>query len=90
MYRAVTWSVLQHGVDPADKGKISKFITSLKLGVELKNGEFRLRIDDVDLTPHLQEDRVNKDVSRVSTVPEVRRILVERMRSYATRTRSGC
>ncbi len=82
MYRAVTWSVLQHGVDPADKDKIAKFITSLKLEGELKNGEFRLRIDNVDLTPHLNEDRVNKDVSRVSTVPEVRRILVERMRGY--------
>jgi cytidylate kinase len=83
MYRAVTWSVLQHGVDPADEGKIAKFITSLKFGGELKNDEFRLRIDDVDLTRHLHEDRVNKDVSRISTVPEVRRILVERMRGYA-------
>jgi cytidylate kinase len=83
MYRAVTWSVLQHGVDTADKVKIAKFITSLKFGGQLKNGEFRLRIDDFDLTPHLNEDRVNKDVSFVSTVPEVRRILVERMRGYA-------
>lgn len=83
MYRAVTWSVLQHGGDPADKIKIAQFVTSLKFGGQLKNGEFRLRIDDVDLTPHLHEDRVNKDVSLVSTVPEVRRILVERMRGYA-------
>ena len=83
MYRAVTWSVLQNGVNPADEDRIAKFITGLKFGAELKNGEFRLSIDDVDLTLHLHEDRVNKDVSRVSTVPEVRRVLVQRMRGYA-------
>ena len=83
MYRAVTWSVLQNGVDSADEDRIAKFVTGLKFGAELKDGEFRLRIDDVDLTLHLHEGRVNKDVSRVSTVPQVRRVLVERMRGYA-------
>jgi cytidylate kinase len=33
----------------------------------------------------LREDRVNNEVSQVSTVPQVRRILVEKMRDYARR-----
>ena len=83
MYRAATWSVLQQEIDPADKNKIALFVPNLKFSAELKDGELRLRINDVDLTPHLHEDRVNSEVSRISTVPEVRRILVERMRGYA-------
>jgi cytidylate kinase len=83
MYRAMTWSVLQRGIDPTDKNKIAQFVGSLKFSGELKDSEVRLRIDDVDLTPYLRDDGVNSEVSRVSTVREVRQIAVERMRSYA-------
>ena len=84
MYRAVTWTVLEQGIDPAGKSDIAKFIGGARLGGKLVGGEFHLLIDDFDLTQHLHEDRVNAEVSRVSTVPEVRQLLVERMRDYAT------
>jgi cytidylate kinase len=42
-------------------------------------------VDSVDLTEHLHEDRVNSEVSRVSTVPEVRNVLLQRMRDYANK-----
>src|SRR5260370_8211343 len=83
MYRAVTWSVLNAGIDPSDKGRIAELIATLSLGGVLKDRELHLLIDNVDLTEHLHEDRVNSEVSRVSTVPEVRKILVQRMRDYA-------
>src|SRR6184192_2497582 len=83
MYRAITWSVLNAGIDPADKDRIAKLIASLSLGGVLRDRELHLLIDNVDLTEHLHEDRVNSEVSRVSTVPEVRQVLVQRMRDYA-------
>ena len=83
MYRAVTWTVLKRGIDPADKDEITKFIGGSRLGGRLVGGESHLLIDDVDLTEHLHEDRVNAEVSRVSTVSEVRKLLVQRMRDYA-------
>jgi cytidylate kinase len=83
MYRAVTWTVLNRGLDPADKDSITKLIAGSRLGAKLIDGEFHLLIDDVDLTPHLHEDHVNSEVSRVSTTPEVRKLLVQRMRDYA-------
>lgn len=83
MYRAVTWTVLDRGVDPNDKAAIAELISGARLGGELIDGEFHLLIDDVDLTPYLHEDRVNAEVSRVSTTPEVRKLLVQRMRDYA-------
>jgi cytidylate kinase len=83
MYRAVTWSVLNAGIDPTDKYRIAELIANLSLDGVLKDRELHLLIDNVDLAEHLHEDRVNSDVSRVSTVPEVRKVLVERMRDYA-------
>jgi cytidylate kinase len=85
MYRTVTWTVLDRGIDPADKGAIAKFISDLRVAGRLIDGEFRLLIDDVDLTAHLHEDRVNAQVSRVSTAPEVRKLLLQRMRDYVTK-----
>ena len=83
MYRAVTWTVINRSVDPADREGIAKLIGSLRLGGKFLDGEFHLLIDDADLTDHLHEDRVNAEVSRVSTVAEVRELLVQRMRDYA-------
>jgi len=83
MYRAVTWTVLNHGIDPSDKDSITKLIAASQLGGKFIDGEFHLLIDDVDLTDRLHEDRVNAEVSRVSTTPEVRKLLVQRMRDSA-------
>jgi cytidylate kinase len=83
MYRAVTWSVLSAGIDPSDKDRIAQLIASLSLGGALRDRELHLLVNNVDLVDHLHEDRVNSEVSRVSTVPEVRQILVQRMRDYA-------
>lgn len=83
MYRAVTWSVLNAGIDPSDKPRIAELIATLTLGGVLRDRELHLLIDNVDLSEHLHEDRVNSEVSRVSTVPEVRDVLVRRMRDYA-------
>jgi cytidylate kinase len=83
MYRAVTWTVLDRGLDPNDKTAIERLIRELRLAGKFVESEFHLLIDDVDLTPHLHEDRVNAEVSRVSTVTEVRKLLVQRMRDYA-------
>ena len=83
MYRAVTWYVLEHGVSPDDSAGIARLVESAAIGTELRNNELRIRIDDVDPTESLREDRVNNAVSRVSAVPRVRQILVEKMRDYA-------
>ncbi|HET9856897.1 MAG TPA: (d)CMP kinase [Chthoniobacterales bacterium] len=83
MYRAVTWSVLNAAIEPSDKHRIAQLIATLTLGGVLRDRELHLLIDNVDLSEHLHEDLVNSEVSRVSTVPEVRDVLVQRMRDYA-------
>lgn len=83
MYRAVTWYVLEHGVHPNDSERIIPLVQAAPLRCELVNNRSRIFIGEVDPGPYLREDRVNDNVSQVSTVPEVRKILVEKMRNYA-------
>src|SRR5260370_1600823 len=83
MYRAVTWAVLNSDIDPSDRPRIAELIATLSLSGVLRDRELHLLIHNVDLAGHLHEDRVNSDVSRVSTVPELRNVLVARMRDYA-------
>ncbi len=83
MYRAVTWYVLEHGIRPDESERIVTLVRAAPLRCELVNHRSRIFIGDVDPGPYLREDRVNDNVSQVSTVPEVRKILVEKMRHYA-------
>jgi cytidylate kinase len=83
MYRAVTWHVLEKGIDPNDSERIIALAQSAPVRCELINNRSRVFIGDIDPGPYLREDRVNNNVSQVSTVPEVRKILVEKMRNYA-------
>ncbi len=83
MYRAVTWHVLQHGVNPDDPARIAQTVDSARITCDLENNQSRILIDEVDPTDHLYDDRVNEGVSRVSSVPRVREILVAKMRGYA-------
>jgi len=83
MYRAITWHVLQYGVNPDDPARIAQTVDSARITCDLENNQSRILIDEVDPTDHLYDDRVNEGVSRVSSVPRVREILVAKMRSYA-------
>ncbi len=83
MYRALTWHVLDRGVDPSDAAAIARLAEDTRLACDLENSESRVFIDDVDPTPHLRDVRVNENVSLVSSVPRLREILVAQMRAYA-------
>src|SRR2546423_11529843 len=83
MYRAVTWHVLNNGVSPGDSPEIIHLLENTRIDCTLDGHVSRIRIDGVDPTPHLCDDRVNEEVSLVSSVPRLREILVEKMRGYA-------
>ena len=83
MYRAVTWHVLQHAISPGDGDAIVRLLETSRLDCDLDGDASRISIDGVDPTPHLRDDRVNAEVSLVSSVPRVREILVAKMRDYA-------
>jgi cytidylate kinase len=84
MYRAVTWHVLQHAISPGDGDAIARLIETSRIDCDLDDDGSRILIDGVDPAGHLRDDCVNDEVSRVSSVPQVREILVAKMRAYAS------
>ncbi|MBA3961478.1 MAG: (d)CMP kinase [Chthoniobacterales bacterium] len=83
MYRAMTWHVLGNGVATNDVGAIEQLAEKANITCHLRSDESVMLIGAVDPEPFLREDRVNENVSRVSSVPRVREIIVERLRRYA-------
>src|SRR5438132_6477772 len=79
MYRAVTWHVLQRGVNVHEPPAVATAAEQSKIVCHLIEKQSRILIDDHDPTPHLRDDEVNRAVSLVSSVPRVRQILVDHM-----------
>ena len=83
MYRAVSWHVLDKGVELSDAAAIVGLLEKTRIDCTIENGGSRIVLDGVDPGPHLCDDRVNENVSLVSSIPRLREILVEKMRGYA-------
>jgi cytidylate kinase len=83
MYRAVTWHVLERGIPPGDGVAIARLLETSRIDCDLDQDGSRILIDGVDPAEHLRDDRVNDEVSLVSSIPRVREILVAKMRRYA-------
>lgn len=83
LYRAVTWHVLQRGVDVENAAVVAAAIEQAQIDCDLCDGESRIFIGGIDPSEHLRDDSVNSAVSLVSSVPRVREILGGKMRDYA-------
>lgn len=81
MYRAVTWALLQRGVDLDDP----EAIAAAADGVRITSGTDPLaptiHADDIDVAVAIRGEDVTAAVSRVAAVPRVRELLVELQRA---------
>ena len=83
MYRAVTWLAVSRGVSTADASAVVELLAQTKTEWGIADNESTIFIDGMDPTSHLVSEAVNLNVSKVATIPEVRRTLVEHQRAYA-------
>jgi CMP/dCMP kinase len=83
MYRAMTWLVLEHGVAANDIKAVAHLAETVPLICSLRDRDSVLQLDGIDPEPFLRQDRVNNNVSLVSSVPRVREIIVDHLRRYA-------
>jgi len=84
MYRAMTWAVLQTGVDPNDQEAVRVAAANLKIDSPVIDGQTQVSIAGRSLTQDdLNSDPVNRGVSLVARVPEVRARLVADQRALA-------
>ncbi len=71
MYRAITYYALQQGSDLDDESSY-QFMERIKVRYD----KDRIYIDNIDVTDQIRTDLVTRNVSKVSSFPYVRKILV--------------
>ncbi len=85
LYRALTWHILQSGIDPANPAAIESAMNGLQADLAVgPKGQPALRIDNQlpDFVSH--ESEVNAAVSKVATVPAVRSLITSLLRGFAS------
>jgi len=84
MYRAVAWSALRHGIDPADADTVACLARASAIEV----GE-RVVVDGLDATAGIRSAEVDAAVSAVAANPAVRAELVARQRAWVAERGGG-
>ena len=82
MYRAVTWKVLQQGIDPNDREAVVQALREMELVCGVDGLASTVKVDGIDPGEELRSEEVNSHVSAVSAIPEVRECLVSLQRNY--------
>ncbi len=81
MYRAMTWAVLEAGADPEDAAAVTSVCLHTPLACSVNEGRIQVAVAGHLLSDEeLNSDPVNRAVSQVARVPEVRHALVESQR----------
>jgi cytidylate kinase len=86
MYRAVTWKVLQLGLNPQDSEAVIAALESMNLQCGVKGNVSTVVIDGRELDQELRDTDVNGAVSIVAAIPHVREVLVQKQRDYLLHT----
>lgn len=82
MYRAMTWAVLEAGVDPQDAEAVRAAAAGITLESPVVEGKTQVCVSGTSLGDDaLNSDPVNRAVSLVARVPEVRERLVADQRA---------
>jgi CMP/dCMP kinase len=82
MYRAMTWAVLQSGADPHDAAAVKTAADAVSIESPVADGQTQVAVNGHVLSAEeLNSDPVNRAVSLIARVPEVRTRLVDEQRA---------
>jgi cytidylate kinase len=90
MYRAVGLSVLENGAKVENKEKIIEIAGSAKVELVGEPENLQVLLNGKDVSKEIRTTQVGQMASIVSTVSEVRKILVEHQRTLGENARKGC
>ena len=82
MYRAVTWKILELGIDPKDAEAVIGALERMDISCEVVDGGSKVSLEGQRTGDELRSERVNGAVSAVAAIPQVRERLVEMQRSF--------
>lgn len=87
MYRALTWYVLQQGIDPVNEAAVEKLLADcqIKLIAEIKDNQpqpLTVQVNGEDVTAAIRTAEVTAQVSTIAAQAAVRAHLVRQQQSY--------
>ncbi len=85
MYRAVTWKVLQSGIDPDDREAVTNIAEETSLEIDISDSAPVLFVDGVPTGSEIRGPEVSEAVSPVSRHPGVRRAMIRFQRKAGNR-----
>ena len=85
MYRAVALAVLDAHVDPNDKDAVTELANRIEIDLEGDPESLSVLLNGRDITEQIRTESVTEMSSIVSTIPGVRRAMVERQRALGKR-----
>ena len=85
MYRAVALAVIEAHVDPSDKEVVTALANRIEIDIAGDPESLSVLLNGRDITEQIRSDSVTDMSSIVSTIPGVRRAMVERQRAMSKR-----
>jgi len=83
MYRAATWIVIKNEINILDKSKIVTAITNSNFSINSNLKEDSLIINNQNVISELRTPEIDKYVSQISKIGDVREVLVDQQRNIA-------
>lgn len=83
MYRCVTLSILRNNVELDDLDKIKEILDSIDIELIKENDKQIVKLNGEDVSKEIRDNPVNKIVSQVSAVKEIRAKMVDLQRKMA-------
>jgi cytidylate kinase len=85
MYRAVALATIEAGVDPTDTDAVTALAERIEIDLEGDPDSLSVLLNGRDITDQIRTESVTEMSSVVSTIPGVRRAMVERQRAISKR-----
>lgn len=90
MYRAVTYAVLQQGIEVADETAVAALAQNLELDIQAADRStdgrhYTVFLNGQDITWQIRSPDVDKNVSQISSYLSVRQEMVSRQRAFGHR-----
>ena len=82
LYRGIAWLACEHRIRAEDGSAVAGQIRTSIFKFELQNKELVFSIDGQNPQPYLRDEQVNRTVSAISAIVEVRDFLVAHLREF--------
>jgi cytidylate kinase len=85
LYRGIAWLANKHNIRADDVSAVCGQVRKSVFNFVLERKELVFLIDGISPEPHLRDEQVNRTVSAISAIAEVREFLVAHLREFLTR-----